>query len=169
MAVMAEAARGGFHPGGHAAAERLGVWVAVGPAAVAACWVALVFVPAALRLQFLYAAIALLSVIVFATVFHLCARAEARTERRAHTSEPASARLLPDLSGPEQTVAPPSEPPSIPGRIGDEGDARFRMVVEAAPNAMIMIDAGGAIQLLNSQAERLFGYERSELLGRSIE
>jgi PAS domain S-box-containing protein len=50
-----------------------------------------------------------------------------------------------------------------------EGDARFRLVVEAAPNAMIMIDALGTIQLINSQAEQLFGYGRAELLGRNLE
>jgi PAS domain S-box-containing protein len=50
-----------------------------------------------------------------------------------------------------------------------EGDARFRLVVEAAPNAMIMIDALGTIQLINSQAEQLFGYGRAELLGRNME
>jgi two-component system sensor kinase FixL len=48
-------------------------------------------------------------------------------------------------------------------------DERFRLAVEAAPNAMIMVDGDGHIVLLNDQAETVFGYERSELLGRSIE
>src|SRR6185437_2069032 len=46
---------------------------------------------------------------------------------------------------------------------------RFRQVVEAAPNAMVMISAGGTIEMVNAQAERVFGYPREELLGQPIE
>jgi PAS domain S-box-containing protein len=42
-------------------------------------------------------------------------------------------------------------------------------VVEGAPNAMIMVDERGAIALVNSQTEILFGYSRQELLGRPME
>ena len=49
------------------------------------------------------------------------------------------------------------------------GEERLRLVVEAAPNAMLMIDRAGAIALINSQAEALFGYSRDELLGQPIE
>jgi PAS domain S-box-containing protein len=45
----------------------------------------------------------------------------------------------------------------------------FRQVVEAAPNAMVMIDAAGRIEMVNAQAERVFGYLRSELLGQRVE
>jgi PAS domain S-box-containing protein len=48
-------------------------------------------------------------------------------------------------------------------------EQHFRLVIEAAPNAMIMVDARGAIVLINSQAEKLFGYSRQELLGNSVE
>ncbi len=166
---MADAARRDGHPGARAGADRTGTWVALGPAAVAACWVALVFVPAGLRLQVLYAAVALLSVVVFTATFHLCLRAESRNERKERTHEQAGAGLPVARTVAEPEPAAPPEPQVAPAEIPDEGDARFRLVVEAAPNAMIMIDAEGEIQLLNSQAERLFGYERSELLGRSIE
>lgn len=50
----------------------------------------------------------------------------------------------------------------------DEGE-RFRMAVEAAPNAMVMVDERGRIVLVNGQTETLFGYKREELLGRSVE
>ena len=45
----------------------------------------------------------------------------------------------------------------------------MRLAVEAAPNAMIMADEHGTITMVNSQAERLFGYARVELLGESVE
>jgi PAS domain S-box-containing protein len=50
-----------------------------------------------------------------------------------------------------------------------ESESRFRMVVEAAPNAMLVLNERGQIQLINGQAERLFGYQRQELYGRSVE
>jgi PAS domain S-box-containing protein len=51
-------------------------------------------------------------------------------------------------------------------RLSDE---RFRLVVEACPSGMIMTDADGKIVLINAEAERLFGYAREELFGRSID
>jgi PAS domain S-box-containing protein len=48
-------------------------------------------------------------------------------------------------------------------------EERFRRVVEAAPNAMVMINSAGLIEMVNNQAERLFGYDRAEILGRPIE
>ncbi len=48
-------------------------------------------------------------------------------------------------------------------------DERFRQVVESAPNAMVMVNRRGAIEMVNVQAERMFGYERHEMLGQSVE
>jgi PAS domain S-box-containing protein len=48
-------------------------------------------------------------------------------------------------------------------------EARFRGLLEAAPDAMILVNADGRLALVNSQAERLFGYARGELLGRPVE
>jgi PAS domain S-box-containing protein len=45
----------------------------------------------------------------------------------------------------------------------------FRAVVEAAPSAMVMIDVAGRITLMNGQTERMFGYQRDELLGLPVE
>jgi PAS domain S-box-containing protein len=45
----------------------------------------------------------------------------------------------------------------------------FQLVVETAPNAIVMIDSGRRIVLVNSQTERYFGYRRDELLGKPIE
>lgn len=46
---------------------------------------------------------------------------------------------------------------------------RFRDAIEAAPNAMIMVDALGKITLANRQSESLFGYSREEMLGQNVE
>jgi PAS domain S-box-containing protein len=45
----------------------------------------------------------------------------------------------------------------------------FRLAVESAPNSMILVDEAGRIVLVNAQTERLFGYPRAELLGRTID
>jgi PAS domain S-box-containing protein len=45
----------------------------------------------------------------------------------------------------------------------------FRRVVESAPNAIVLVDRGGRITLINAQTEALFGYRREELLGQSVE
>jgi PAS domain S-box-containing protein len=46
---------------------------------------------------------------------------------------------------------------------------KFRDLLESAPDAMVIVDAGGRIVLANSQAVRLFGWLREELLGQPIE
>ena len=48
-------------------------------------------------------------------------------------------------------------------------ERRFRLVVEAAPNAMVMSDPDGKIVMVNTQAERVFGYSRAELVGQPVE
>ena len=46
---------------------------------------------------------------------------------------------------------------------------KFRLVVESAPTAMVLINNENLITLVNNQAEILFGYERFELLGEKLE
>jgi len=48
------------------------------------------------------------------------------------------------------------------------GDGRYREVLEAAPDAMVVVDQSGDIVLLNLQAEKQFGYRRDELLGQPV-
>jgi PAS domain S-box-containing protein len=48
-------------------------------------------------------------------------------------------------------------------------EARFRQVIEHAPNGMVMVDNRGRISLVNAQVETSFGYSRDELIGQPIE
>jgi PAS domain S-box-containing protein len=48
-------------------------------------------------------------------------------------------------------------------------DDKFRRLLEAAPDAIVIVDRAGQIVISNSQAERLFGYSQAELRGKPIE
>lgn len=45
----------------------------------------------------------------------------------------------------------------------------YQALLEAAPDAIVVVDAAGTIVLVNSQTERLFGYTSAELLGQPVE
>jgi PAS domain S-box-containing protein len=47
-------------------------------------------------------------------------------------------------------------------------EARYRGLMEAAPDGMVVVNQGGEIVLLNARAESQFGYRRDELLGQKV-
>lgn len=46
---------------------------------------------------------------------------------------------------------------------------RIRLIVEAAPNAMLMVNVDGQITLVNEQAEKMFGYPRDQMIAQPVE
>lgn len=50
-----------------------------------------------------------------------------------------------------------------------EAEARLRVLIDASPDAFVLVDARGRIVLVNTQAERIFGHARHELVGQGLD
>jgi len=48
------------------------------------------------------------------------------------------------------------------------GDARWRAIIDAAVDGIIVIDSGGRIEAFNAAAERMFGYREADVLGKNV-
>lgn len=70
---------------------------------------------------------------------------------------------------PEQQQDGQAKEPKATARPRESAEGRFRELLEAAPDAIIEVDRQGHIVLLNAVTEKLFGYSREELLGRSVD
>jgi len=84
----------------------------------------------------------------------------ARTQRRSRprpADDPPAAVV--DLVAGDRAAAAPHA----------ASEERFRLAVETCPNGMMMCDEAGTMVMVNSEVERLFGYRREELIGRSVD
>ena len=68
----------------------------------------------------------------------------------------------------------PGKPPRLLGVSMDiterkQAQQLFQLATEASPSGTLLVDADGRVVLVNSQVEKLFGYQRQELIGQRLE
>jgi PAS domain S-box-containing protein len=83
--------------------------------------------------------------------------------------------MLPEGDDMRSNGSPHPEAAASDNREREEADkhlaqmeGRYRGLLEAAPDAMVVVNQAGEIVLLNLQAEKRFGYRRDELLGQKV-
>lgn len=90
-----------------------------------------------------------------------------RPDARSSALPPAERGAASPSSAPARRKRPVRQDDADQALMASE--AKFRALLEAAPDAMMIHGADGRIQIVNAQAEKLFGYDREEMIGRTME
>jgi PAS domain S-box-containing protein len=92
--------------------------------------------------------------------------------RKDHTEFPVEISLSP-IETPEGTLISSAIRDVTASKTAEKAlrtsEAKFRGILESAPDAMVIADGHGHIVLVNAETERLFGYGRDELLGQLVD
>ena len=86
-----------------------------------------------------------------------------RRDGRRATERPPWAGAPPLSAAPGETMTPGAA--DRPGPVMDALEPRLDIVIDAVPEAVVVIGPGGAVEQLNREAERLFGCTGAEVLG----
>ncbi|HET9221126.1 MAG TPA: PAS domain S-box protein, partial [Roseiflexaceae bacterium] len=71
------------------------------------------------------------------------------------------------MDGGAQSIGVPDPNPAVRQQLATE--IPFQALLDAAPDAIVIVDTAGRIAMANGQVERLFGYGRAELIGQPVE
>lgn len=94
-------------------------------------------------------------------------QAVAVLERLAANVSPVAPPVVQNAEKPSLAAEVPKEP--RPFRATPWTEKTHRELLETLPDALVVIDSDGVMVLVNQQTERLFGYQREELLGQPVE